>query len=172
MPESTPHFTCSLWTDIMFTYFVTCETGQIRSGCGYCWRLPTCGSNMVKHSHPHTLCAMHVFHYEFYGTGSFQVHSYLYDKAMTDLQCFPILYLWSNLMFNITAVSHADFWHCFLTLGDIFVNTVWNILGQSCRKVNSKLELLFHCCSIHEPVRLQLHDYIHVSPDACMLWWL
>ncbi len=29
--------TCSLWTDVMFTFFVTCETGQICSGCGYCY---------------------------------------------------------------------------------------------------------------------------------------
>ncbi len=27
MPESVPCFTRSLWTDVMFTYFVSCETG-------------------------------------------------------------------------------------------------------------------------------------------------
>ncbi len=36
-PESTPCFPCSLWADIMFIYFVTCETGQICPGCGYCY---------------------------------------------------------------------------------------------------------------------------------------
>ncbi len=35
-PESTPFFTCSLWTDIMFTYIVTCEIGQICPSCGFC----------------------------------------------------------------------------------------------------------------------------------------
>ncbi len=33
-PESTSCFTCSLCTDVMFTYFVT---GQISPGCGFCF---------------------------------------------------------------------------------------------------------------------------------------
>ncbi len=35
-PESAPCFTCSLQTDFMFIYFVTCKTGLICPDCWFC----------------------------------------------------------------------------------------------------------------------------------------
>ncbi len=31
------HVSCSLWTDVMFSYCVSCESGQMCPGCGYCY---------------------------------------------------------------------------------------------------------------------------------------